>query len=491
MSEAKRETVDPNLLASRSAAGPTSIARRTRARLTLVTAALACLWLPVSVAAGPPEKGESLANLPSPDDLPDVEPSDDRSDDRADPQADDQGAKPVAAEQAKPSKKAKAVAQPDPEPAVEIDEQPAAKQAPAPAPAKPKVQIKKLSKPKWIKHEVIPGERLDDIATRYDVRTASLIRWNKLDPDKPRIYAGRELAIYTKHIPPPQQKIIYTVKYGDTWDKIAKAHRVDADHLRKRWNPKVPRAFKAGQEIVIWIDPLTDPDLLADPAEDLAKATAGTSATKLSTSVAAAASLPLIAIKKGSVSVGKPNKGKLINSIALPENKQLYTIRKPDESFGSTHALHNLQLAIAQWRAASGFTGALLIGAISKKGGGRLRPHSSHQSGRDVDIRLPIKRPDGSADNVNDVDWDATWSLILALVATGEVEYIFLTTDRQKHLLKAAKRAGASKDMIDRILQYPESSGNKNGIVRNQKGHTAHIHVRFTCAANETRCETY
>jgi murein endopeptidase len=448
MTEAQRETV--------------LIARPTRARLVLVTAALACLWLPLSAAAGPPEHGDELADLPSPDELPDVEPVSDKSENDQD----------------------------EDESAVEIEDEPTAKTEQA-KPAKPKVAIKKLSKAKWIKHEVIPGERLQDIATRYDVRESSLIRWNKLDPDKPRIYAGRELAVYTKHIPPPQQKIIYTVKYGDTWTKIADAHRVDPDHLRQRWNPKVPRTFKAGQEIIIWIDPLTDPDLLEQPTEQLAKASSGTSASSASASATPAAALPLVSIQKGSVSVGKPNKGKLVNPISLPENKKLYTIRKPDESFGSTHALHNLQLAVAQWRQASGYAGSLLIGAISKKGGGRLRPHSSHQSGRDVDIRLPLKRTDGSADDVNDVDWDATWALILALVATGEVEYIFLTTDRQKHLLKAAKRAGASKDMIDRMLQYPETSGNKNGIVRNQKGHTAHIHVRFTCAANETHCESY
>jgi murein endopeptidase len=439
-----------------------------RARALLVTAALALL--PITVAASPPEQADTLAELPSPDSLPDDAGAEPASD-----EPDEDESEVEAEEWVEDEKKAKSKAPEEPEP----------------EPAKPKYEIKKLSKAKWIKHEVIPGERLEDIATRYDVRTASVIRWNKLDEDKPRIYAGRELAIYTKHIPPPQQKVLYTVKSGDTWAKIAAAHRVDADQLRLRWNPKVPRAFKAGQEIVIWIDPLTDPDLLDDPSEHVAKASAGTSGTGSAKVAKSTASLPVVSVPKGSISVGKPNKGKLINPIQLPENKKLYTIRKPDEAFGSSHTLHNLQLAIAQWRQATGFAGPLLIGDISKKGGGRLKPHSSHQSGRDVDIRLPLKRADGDANDVNDVDWDATWGLILALVATGEVEYIFLTTDRQKHLLKAAKRAGASKDMIDRMLQYPETSGNKNGIVRNQKGHTAHIHVRFTCAANETKCETY
>ena len=443
----------------------------------------------MSAGAAPPSEGgaDGLDGLPNPDDLPEVDDEvgeeEDESAVDSEHNAEEQAAQAKAEKQAKkPSKK------PD-----------ADHKQVAPAPAKPasspKLAVKKLSKAKWIKHEVIPGERLDDIAARYDVRTASLIRWNKLDPDKPRIYAGRELAVYTKFIPPPQQKIVYTVKYGDTWAKIASAHRVDPDHLRERWNSKVPRAFKAGQEIIIWIDPLTNGDLLEDdPAEQMTAANAGTSASTFSTTTAGTVSvgaLPLVAIQKGAVSVGKPNKGKIVNSLALPENKKLYTIRKPDESFGSSHALYNLQLAVAQWRQATGYSGSLPIGAISKKGGGRLRPHSSHQSGRDVDVRLPLKNAGGSSDNVNDVDWDATWGLILALVATGEVEYIFLTTDRQKYLLKAAKRAGASKDLIDRILQYPETSGNKNGIVRNQKGHTAHFHVRFACAANETRCETY
>jgi murein endopeptidase/LysM repeat protein len=453
------------------------------------------VWLSVSTASAAPP---GLEGLPDPADLPDVDPTSAKAEpsDRGRPaatRAGDGDGDPIDSDADADEDESKVVIedeQPD-----KASKKPASKPAPS-KPAKPKSAVKKLSKPQWIKHEVIPGERLDDIATRYDVRPASLIRWNKLDPDKPRIYAGRTLAVYTKHIPPPQQKLIYTVKSGDTWAKIANAHRVDADHLRSRWNPKVPRAFKAGQELIIWIDPMTDPDLLA-PAAELTKASAGTSSgTRAAAGVAVAgtqavAALPLMAIPKGAVSVGKPNKGKLINSAALPENKPLYTIRRPDECYGSSHALYNLQLAIAEWRQATGFAGSLLIGAISKKGGGRLRPHSSHQSGRDVDIRLPVKRSDGSSDNVDDVDWDATWALILALVSTGEVEYIFLTTDRQKHLLKAAKRAGASKDLIERMLQYPETSGNKNGIVRNQKGHTAHIHVRFRCAANETGCETY
>ena len=319
-----------------------------------------------------------------------------------------------------------------------------------------KRDIVKLAEPKWIKHEIIPGERLDEIADRYRVRTGSLIRWNKLDKNRPRIIAGRTLAIYTKHIPPPRQKIIYTVEFGDTWNAIAEAHRVDADLLRRRWNSKVPRRFKAGQKIVIWVDPLDDPKFGA----------------KLS---AAASTLPLIAIPGNSISVGKPNKGRLLHSVQLPENKQLYTLRKPEEAYGSSHTLDHLQLAIARWRQTTGFRGALKIGSISKRGGGKLRPHSSHRSGRDVDIRLPVKQKGGEASKIRDVDWDALWGLIVALVDTGEVQSIYLTTGRQKHLYAAAKRAGASPKTLaqrrDRApLQGPHGAHPRALQVRPRRG---------------------
>jgi murein endopeptidase/LysM repeat protein len=350
-------------------------------------------------------------------------------------------------------------------------------------PPVPEVEILELKKAKWIKHEVVPGERLDDIALRYDVKRGSLIRWNKLDEDKPSIYAGRSLSVYTKHIPPQQLKIVYTVVHGDTWQKIADAHGVDVDALRIRWNPKVPRKFKAGQDVIIWLDPLTQPG-----AAGLGNlTTAGTVKT------VAGKSLPVVAIAKGAVSVGRPNKGKLINSIQLPDNDKLYSIRRPEECFGSSHTLANLQSAIAEFRRVTGYDRELIIGAISKKGGGRISPHSSHQSGRDVDIRMPAKKGVKSKDmdDSSDIDWNATWGLISALVATGEVQYIFLSHSRQKHLYEAAKKAGVKKDELARIIQYPNKSKTNNGIVRHAKGHDVHIHVRFSCASNETKCESY
>jgi LysM repeat protein len=324
---------------------------------------------------------------------------------------------------------------------------------------------------KWIKHTVVPGERLKDIAARYGVTVAELKRWNKKRiPKSGWIFANRKLSVYARQFPPPREKILYFVKRGDTWAKIADAHNVREKQLR-RWNKKVPRRFKAGQKLVIYTNPVEQPDP-AQPGEP--------------------EPLPVFNVRAGGLAVGKPNRGRLVNGVELPDS-DLYTKRKPDQSWGTSHAILQIQMAIAAFRRDSGYDGRLEIGAISRKHGGRFRPHSSHQTGRDVDIRLPVLPgvPKGKSPKIDEIDWKASWELIKAFVATGEVEYIFLEYNRQRRLHKAAKAAGAGDEELRKILQYPRGRRTNNGTVRHSEGHVVHIHVRIRCAPRNSRCETY
>ena len=120
-----------------------------------------------------------------------------------------------------------------------------------------------------------------------------------------------------------------------------------------------------------------------------------------------------------------------------------------------------------------------------------MRPHKSHQVGRDADIRLPripgASQKDGSPSTV---DWAMSWQLIKAFIDTGEVEYIFLDYSRQKYLLKAAREAGVSGKDLERYLQYPQGARKNKGVVRHSKGHNIHIHVRVKCAPGNSRCVT-
>jgi murein endopeptidase len=322
----------------------------------------------------------------------------------------------------------------------------------------------------WVKHKVVPKERLDDIAERYGVSRDEIIRWNKTLQKKAWIYAGQTVKVHARHVPPPRQKITYEVQFGDTWQKIADAHNVRVSDLRA-WNPKVPKAFRAGAKLIVYTNPTHAPA----PEEE---------------GEAGVEPLPVFKVKSGGWSVGKPNRGHLVNGVQLPDS-DLYTVRDPDKAWGSSHTILELQKTIATWRRDTGFSGPLVIGAISKKGGGRFKPHRSHQSGRDVDIRLP-KKPgaDSKSQDPADIDWRAAWGLIKAFIDSGQVDYIFLDWNRQKRLYNAAKAAGATEEVLNKAIQYPRARKTNNGVVRHAEGHTVHIHVRVKCAPSSSRCES-
>ncbi len=326
----------------------------------------------------------------------------------------------------------------------------------------------------WIKHKVVPRERLDDIAGRYGVSRKELIRWNKRLQQKAWVYAGQTLRVKARRVPPPREKITYIVKRGDRWTEIANRFGVRQSDLRY-WNKKVPRAFRVGQKLTIYTNPL---EVVPPPGAEAGAEGGGTAPPKLT-------------VRAGGLSIGKPNRGRLQNGVQLPKS-DYYTLRDADRSYGSSHAVGVVHDAIAAFRVETGFRGEVKIADMSKRGGGRLRPHSSHQSGRDVDIRLP-KRPGASkkSSSSKDIDWDLSWALVKAFVDSGEVEYIFLETSRQRLLRNAAKRAGASASELARAIQYPGKRGTNKGVVRHAKGHTMHIHVRIKCSSSNSRCDSY
>jgi len=174
----------------------------------------------------------------------------------------------------------------------------------------------------------------------------------------------------------------------------------------------------------------------------------------------------------------------------LPVNPKLYTRRTLENSYGSTNTIELIQQAVAAFRSETGFAREVLICDMSRKKGGRFLPHDSHQSGRDVDIQLPCApdvKPGTVPWAISQVDWDATWKLVKALIETDQVQYIFLTTDRQERLYQAAQKSGETLELLDRYIQYPRSA--RVGIVRHDPGHIKHMHVRFKCGKNETACQ--
>ena len=198
-------------------------------------------------------------------------------------------------------------------------------------------------------------------------------------------------------------------------------------------------------------------------------------------------------------SVGSPQRGLLVGGVRVPELPELYERRYHDgqRMWGSTHAIGNLVEAIARFRRCYGYQGAVVVADVSGRGGGEFLPHRSHQSGRDVDIWLLARSGDyeGAPGRrvrrpyADEVDWEATWSLVEALLATGAIEHIFLEYELQARLHVIARARGSSPERLAGILQYPRSSS-ASGIVAHADGHRRHMHVRFTCGADEERCDS-
>jgi len=342
---------------------------------------------------------------------------------------------------------------------------------PAEAPPEPESADPSDDAPRWVTHQVIAGETVASIAARYGVTSAALSRWNKkLDPKK-ALQAGKELRVHAVRPPPPREQIEVTAQKGDSWGSIADAHGITEKELR-RWNkPKKgkdgktpPSTLKAGRGLTLWVEPQ------AEAAAPAARLLAGR-------------------VRANAFSIGAPSRGRLVNGVELPELPQLYTRRSPEKSYGSSHTIRALIVGIANFRRLARFDGEVVINAISMPRGGRFRPHRSHQSGRDADIRLPARPGVKHAPSPQEVDWMATWRLLSALIATGEVQYIFLDYSLQKRLYAVARAAGVSKPQLAEVLQWPREARSNHGIVRHSPGHKSHFHVRMRCGSQEKQCD--
>jgi murein endopeptidase len=353
-----------------------------------------------------------------------------------------------------------------------------------------------LPRSHWVRHQIIPGERVVEIAAYYGVEVEQVLAWNELDAKRPLLRVGQRLHIFTPVRPLERRRRSYTVRSGDTWTKIASRFDVDRDKLRKEWNAGGV-ALKAGERIELWVvvaepEPAEQQPQTAEPQLVATIARAGVDRTPVAVLPAATptlAELPIVHVPETAISAGPATRGRLLHGIQLPQNDALYSIRNPDNTWGSSHAIEALQRGIADFRRGSGFERQIVIEDMSQRRGGCFPPHHSHRSGRDVDVELPLKVGVAAGTiprAASLVDWDAAWALVKAFVATGEVHYLFLSRSRQHELYDAARRAGASDQELEEYIQYPHHG--PVAFVRHSPGHVKHIHVRFKCASYETQC---
>lgn len=176
---------------------------------------------------------------------------------------------------------------------------------------------------------------------------------------------------------------------------------------------------------------------------------------------------------------GRPSHGRLLHGELMPSGPYHF-VRTPREAYGTSATIDLLLGTLERLNRCDSKMPPVVIGDLSLAGGGRFRPHISHQNGRDVDIgyvpRHKAYRGSYFVANRNSLDVPRTWRLLKTLLDSGEVEYIFVNRSIQALLYEYAKDYLSSSERT-RIFQFPRRR--HVGMIRHAPGHDDHMHVRF------------
>lgn len=337
--------------------------------------------------------------------------------------------------------------------------------------AAPKKSQKPATVPKeTITYVVKKGDTVDKIAKNFEVSSDDIARWNNLS-DIAHIQIGQKLRVRvpksspaakaaksetTKQAdskkgktnnPEPKVSVTYTVKKGDNLAKISRKTGVSIEDLKKynKALKKNPDQIRIGQTLIL---------------SEHAVSVNGSGAK--------------------SVSHGLANNGYLTGGVQMPKGKGYY-IRNPKRSYGTATTVALIQNAMAAYVKKYPSGPQFGIGDLSVQKGGKLTPHLSHQSGRDVDITM-IRNKTGA------LDIEKNWFLIEHFLKTKKVQYIFLDYNLQKPFYDYARKHGYSEAQLRTLIQYPNGKQSYMAILRHSKGHYNHIHVRFVCAPTDSDC---
>jgi hypothetical protein len=179
----------------------------------------------------------------------------------------------------------------------------------------------------------------------------------------------------------------------------------------------------------------------------------------------------------GSVCVGRPNRGRLINAVELRSGPGL-RVQLDEHGFGTSTTVRFILDAVAELQERYPGAPDVLVGDISRQRGGYLRPHRSHQLGLDADIGYFYDPPARwyTRATAQNLDRRMTWALLKTLIAQGGVEYVFMDRSVQNLLRDYAKSEGEPVDWVDGLF---ERSDKKDTLFRHTWGHVTHFHVRF------------
>jgi penicillin-insensitive murein endopeptidase len=202
-----------------------------------------------------------------------------------------------------------------------------------------------------------------------------------------------------------------------------------------------------------------------------------------------------------SISVGRPNRGYLVDARKIPDEGPGFTTRevwKARNNRYGTDELIEMVEAVAKRMSKRAKDVRLVVADLSSQtGGGAFAFHRSHQSGRDADLLYYMRDKDGQpfepdAMHVFDargrardgsgitVDVPRTWLLVKDLTTAPEavVQYIFMYEPIAELLIDHAKAIGEPPAVIAKVRRALKQPGDS-------ARHDDHMHVRVYCAATD------
>jgi LysM repeat protein len=340
---------------------------------------------------------------------------------------------------------------------VDVDEQDTAPQAAAPpTKGEPHADCDHRM-PLWT-HQVSAGEHLGVIAGRYGVRQADLLRLNPQIVNANLIRVGDDLRVCPEIYPRVRASVEHIVAPGETLSEIAARYELTLGELLVE-SPKLlahPNLVRVGQTLRFSVDGGLVDEFSPPPKRAAAKKRRG---------------------------AGKPSGRRAAVAVQLTTNDDLQ-IKRPHLAWGTQRTVSLLQKVARDYRGRAGGGPKMLVGDLSQRGGGELRPHLSHRTGHDVDVGYVLQGEDGrrtrfSGVTLENLDMRRTWALLEAFLDTNEVVYIFMDYRLQQALYEYAQSHGVDDRTLDEVFQYPRGRGRNHGIVRHWRSHRHHFHVRF------------
>lgn len=179
------------------------------------------------------------------------------------------------------------------------------------------------------------------------------------------------------------------------------------------------------------------------------------------------------------MSVGRPNRGALFNGVVMPEGP-FWEVVDAKHAFATEETIASLTRAIETVNAQYPGSPKLYVGQISAEHGGYLRPHRSHQNGRDVDLGYYYQGGPHwyTRANAKTLDLTRTWALVKALALDPNIETMFIDRSVQHLLRDHALLRHEDAAWLDRLFESPHG---RDTLIRHAWGHLTHVHVRFRC----------